>query len=259
MIINLIDQQLFLVEQYIAVDEILEAFNLVERLFQSASHFSDEQRHRWVQFLVKLEFDELFIEYFEAGGPLTHNYLTDLIRAYIREADFKKAEGFITQIEADDTRVELTQVLIQARKAEALKMEQHVIEKLTKVDIDWERVFELLKQIPELFRVQVIYDLLDEAITNKTLEGFYLAFIVDLAAQQQLFFTQFPHVQPIELTPWIIDLHHAGQALSADVELVKQLVIVCVLDIYPHENDLTSEQLLIGIQADLAKMLGLNH
>ncbi|MGL6008796.1 MAG: hypothetical protein ACRC1D_05005, partial [Culicoidibacterales bacterium] len=61
----------------------------------------------------------------------------------------------------------------------------------------------------------------------------YLALVLDVFAQQGIVFASYAHLQPIEATPWIQLVRKAVSQQSENQELLHQLTMWEILQMYP--------------------------
>ncbi|MGL6228099.1 MAG: hypothetical protein ACRC3J_02690 [Culicoidibacterales bacterium] len=234
MIIPLIDQRLFLAEQYIAAQAQSEACALILQLLDETMEYSEGQVERIVKLLITLELDEAVISFFESGQQIPACYLPELIYAYARSGLFETTTALCEQLPTQQQAVVHSQIA-QIRSQWCEQQVSTCQSMLQATQPNWEQLMSVLRHYPELLTYPEIFAQLAKCVDEGMIQPPYLALIVDLAAQQKLFFKKYQTVKPLELTSWVQDVKRQLTQEVENHELLQQLVTWQILQIYPNE------------------------
>lgn len=258
MIILLIDQRLFLCEQYLALQEVAEAQMILIALEEQWEQFTPEQSQRMVQLFATLETDELFIRYFEAGHPIETRHTKALVFAYAREGMPEAAQVLISQLPIEqqaEIEGELAQLFTEQHEQQAKK----VVQLLGAMTPNWEQVLSCLTSLPQLWQYQEIVEILQEKVACEGIRPPYLALLVDLGLQQGQTFRTYPMSKPLQETEWVQTVERAIIAQRLNPQLFQELATMKILTIYPKTPEMfgykTVDDFIATIQSELQDML----
>lgn len=262
MVIPLIDQRLFLCEQYITLQEMDEARLLINTLEAYWEQLTDQQRLRVVQLLIQLEQDEQLIRYFETGFPVQIQHTQALALAYAREGLPEVAQALIAQL-SPTQQVEAQQALEGIEQEQYHYQLQTVMKLLQATAPKWELIITHLTTTPKLWQEQVVTNALEIKWQQGTMMPPYCAIIIDLGIQQQYQFVDFPKLQPLQQTRWVQEVNKAIANQRENYQLFQELATMQILQIYPQTPQVygfaTVEALIADLQVQLDKMLAIGE
>ncbi|MGL4952911.1 MAG: hypothetical protein ACRC5Q_03800 [Culicoidibacterales bacterium] len=232
MIITLVDQRLFLAEQYDIANAPSEASAIILTLLEIPQAYTEQQTQRLIELLIKLEMDDAFIQYFESGQAVDQHYFIPLVRAYARTGLFEQVQALLEQID-EQTQASFGSELVEIRQKFVEQERQMCRHLLQMPNPAFEQLVSQFQNWPELMHQPDIFKMIEQLLEDKKIEPPYLALVLDVFAQQGIVFASYAHLQPIEATPWIQLVRKAVSQQSENQELLQQLMMWKILQMYP--------------------------
>lgn len=258
MLIPLIDQRLFLCEQYLALHENGEAATVLATLEAYWEQLTPLQSSRLVHLFVQLEADEALIRYFEAGYSVSSQHLQALAYAYAREGVAEAAQALLEQLPTSQ-QAEAQATLTELLQAQVDQQAQRVCQLLQAQQPNWERIVSYLTANAALWNDPKLTSLIQQVVEQEVVAPPYRALLVDLGLQAQLTFANYPGMQPLAETTWVQQLEKAIGMQRENVQLFQELVTMQILQIYPQTPQAYGyddvETLIHELQLQLQHML----